>query len=286
MTQDNSINILVAEDNDVSREMIAGILRTQGFRVFGAIDGESAIKVVDDRAIDLALVDVNMAPKSGLEFIKYLVVKGLDVPVIIITGDDSSHILVEANALGVTRVIQKPINPDKLLHDVHKILKRRGFNPQPLAVATKETRFSPDDLIKKAIALADRNAKSRHGGPYGALVSDVEGRILGEGVNGITSRADPTAHAEVMAIRRAADKLGRADLSDCVLYCSSQPTMVGQALIASVGIAKVYYGLSHSDVGAVRERKVQTQPAYIQIGHDEALAMFKSWQGQKDKVAD
>lgn len=284
MTQEAFITILVAEDNDVSREMIAGVLRAQGYRVFGAIDGESAIKVAEDRPLDLALVDINMAPKGGFEFCKYLLVKGMDVPVVVITADESSHILREASSLGVAQVLQKPVDPEKLVQIVHRILKRRGLNPQPVAVSSKDTIFTPQELMGKAIALADRNAKTRHGGPFGAIVADQGGKILGEGVNGISSRVDPTAHAEVMAIRRAADKLGRADLSDCVLYCSAEPTAMGQALIASVGIKKVYFGLSNDAVRAIRKPE---QPAeYIPLEQDAARAMFKSWQGQKEKVAD
>ncbi len=284
MSQEAFINILVAEDNDVSREMMSGVLRTQGYRVFGAIDGESAIKVVEDRPIDLALVDVNMAPKGGFEFVKYLMVKGIDMPVVIITGDDGGHILMEASSLGVSKVIQKPVEPDKLLQVVQRLLKRKGFNPQPMGIAVHDGKFLPDEIMRKAVQLADRNAKSKLGGPFGAIIADKDGKILGEGTNRISSRVDPTAHAEVMAIRQAAERLGRADLSDCVLFCSSQPTMIGQALIASVGIKTVYYGLKNEEVRAARKPE---QPAeYKQLGHAEALEVFKNWQKQKEKVAD
>jgi guanine deaminase len=285
MSQEAFINILVAEDNDVSREMMAAVLRGQGFRVFGAIDGESAIKVVEDRQIDLALVDVNMAPKGGFEFVKYLMVKGIDMPVVIVTGDDGTHILMEATSLGVAKVIQKPVDPEKLVQIVQRLLKRKGFNPQPMGVIVKDSKFLPDEIMEKAIALADRNAKSKLGGPFGAIVASADGKILGEGANGISSRVDPTAHAEIMAIRQAAERLGRADLSDCILYCSSQPTMMGQALIASVGIKTVYYGLSDDEVRSIRKSE-QPQTEYRQLKHDDALAVFKRWQAQKDKIAD
>jgi tRNA(Arg) A34 adenosine deaminase TadA/CheY-like chemotaxis protein len=288
MSDGDFINILIAEDNDVSREMMAGVLRAQGYRIYGAIDGESAIKVVEDRDIDLAFVDVNMTPRGGFEFVKYLVVKGINLPVILVTADDSSDLLMEATALGVKRIIQKPIQPELLVQIAQRLLKQKGLNPKPIAVATADTRLSALDLMKRAIQLADKNAKSKRGGPFGAIVSDKDGRILGEGMNGISSRVDPTAHAEVMAIRNAADKLGRADLSDCILYCSSQPTMMGKALIASVGIQKVYYGLTHQEISSVRDRaKPHYTPAeYIQLAHDDALEMFKNWEQQKDKVSD
>lgn len=297
MTDGAFINILIAEDNEVSREMMAGIMKTQGYNVFPAIDGDSAIEVIKNHDIDLALVDINMAPKGGFEFVKYLVIKGIKTPVVIVTGDDSSDILMEANALGVRRVIQKPIEPDRLVQVVQRVLERRGINPQPFAVTARDTKYSPEELMKKAIDLADHNAKSRKGGPFGAIVADAEGRVLGEGVNGISSQADPTAHAEVMAIRQASEKLNRTDLSDCTLFCSSEPTMMGKALVISVGIKTVYYGLTHEDIREVRraEETVRAElakdhetqnTAYVQMGHDEALAMYKGWEQLDDKVAD
>ena len=275
MTEQGFINILIAEDNDVSREMMAGILRLQGYRIFGAIDGESAIKVIQDNEIDLALVDISMAPTGGFEFVKYLVVKGLKIPVVIITANDSSDTLMQASALGVSKVIQKPIQPDRLVQTVQRILKRQGFNPSPMAVTSHDTIFSPDALMQKTIDLAAKNAASKMGGPFAAIVTDAEGKVLGEGVSGKTSRVDPTAHAEVMAIRRAAEKLGQADLSECVIYCSSEPTMMGRALILSTGIQKVYYGLTHDEIGKYKMKEVRAEPEFIQIGHEAALKMFQ-----------
>jgi guanine deaminase len=286
MNKEKFIDILIAEDNEVSREMMAGILRTQGFRIHGAADGEAAIRLVAGRTIDVALVDINMAPKGGFEFVRHLVARGIRLPVIIITSDDSSDILTTASALGVTRVLQKPVDPGRLIGAVQQILRRQGINPEPLAAQAIDTHYTPATLMDKAIALADRNAKSGKGGPFGAVVADAEGKILGEGVSGVTSRADPTAHAEVMAIRQAAEKLGRTALSGCVLYCSSEPTMMGKSLILSVGIEKVYFGLSHAEVSQIRPREKNPSPEYIQMRHGEALAMFKSWQAQPEKVTE
>ena len=287
MSDSSFINILIAEDNDVSREMMAAVLRNQGYHIYGAIDGESAIKVVEDREIDLAFVDVNMTPRGGFEFIKYLVVKGINLPVILVTSDESSDILMEASSLGVKRVIQKPVQPELLIQIAQRLLKQKGLNPKPLAVTGTDSKLLPEDLMKKAIQLADKNAKSKRGGPFGAVVASQDGKILGEGMNGITSRVDPTAHAEIMAIRNAADKLGKADLSECILYCSSEPTMMGRALIASVGIPKVYFGLSHTEMSSVKAaKKPMPKPEYVQLGHDDALAMYKSWEQLKDKIAD
>lgn len=279
MAENSFITILIAEDNDVSRDLMAGILRQQGFKVIGAIDGESAIKVVEEHGIDLAFVDINMIPTGGFAFVKYLIANGLKIPVVIVTADQSSDVLMEANSLGVKQVIQKPIDPKRLTQTAHRILKAHGLNPNPIAVAEHQSNFSLEELMKRTIELAAKNARTKMGGPFGAIITDAQGKVISEGVNGAGSRADPTAHAEVMAIRLAADKLGRSDLSDCVLYCSSQPTMIGQALIKSVGIKTVYYGLSHEDIGQVKAHSAPVEPEYKQIAQAAALAMFKGAQG-------
>ena len=279
MSEGNFINILVAEDNDVSRDMMMGILRAQGFDVYGAIDGETAIKVIEDRDIDMALVDVNMAPKGGFEFVKYVVAKGLKIPVVIVTASDSADLLMEASSLGVAKVIQKPVEPQRLIQTVSRILKRQGLNPAPLAVEGHATTYTPEELMDQTIELAAGNARDKRGGPYAAIVATKEGKVLGTGANGRASRVDPTAHAEVMAIRQAAEKLGKSDLEDCILYCSSQPTRIGEALIASVGIGEVYYGLSHEDTGQIKTHKQISEPVYKQLCQGHALDMFKAAKG-------
>lgn len=280
------IHILIAEDNQVSRDLMTGILETQGYQIHGATDGDSAIDVINEHNIDVALVDINMAPKGGFEFVKFLVAKGIDIPVVVITGDNSSDILTEANSLGVMRVLQKPVEPKRLIETVERILKRRGFNPSALAVQTHDTTHSHEALMSKVIDMAIKNASTGKGGPYGALIADANGKILGEGVNGRVSRMDPTAHAEVMAIRQAAEKLGSGDLSNCVLYCSSQPTKIGEALIESVDLKTVYYALTHDEVRHIRDQMTNygkekpsgeyTTPEYEQLGRDQAVEMFNT----------
>lgn len=287
MTQKPFINILIAEDNRMSREMMAKILMQRGFNILEAKDGDEAIEIIRKNEVDLAIVDINMAPTGGFEFVRYLVVKGNDLPVVVVTADDSSDLLIESTSLGVQRVLQKPVAPTRLVETVVHILKRRGLNPDPMGVEVRDTKFSGAQLMKRAIELAEKNFRNGKGGPYGAVVANEKGEILGEGVNGTLGRVDPTAHAEVMAIRQAAEKLGRADLSDCILYVSSEPTMMGKALILSVSIPKVYYGLSHAEIKSAREseekvrqglaRDEKADTLYEQFSHEEALDMFQNW---------
>lgn len=118
-------NILIAEDNDVSRDLMVGILRNAGYNIIPARNGNDAIaRVQEDTPIALALVDINMAPKGGFEFIKFMVASEIKIPSVIITGDNSSDILTEASALGVVQVFQKPVEPDRLIKTVERVLAR------------------------------------------------------------------------------------------------------------------------------------------------------------------
>lgn len=284
MSKTSSINILIAEDNDISREMMASVLKTQGFEVFGAIDGDSAIEVISREKIDLALVDINMAPKGGFEFVRYLIVKGIDLPVVVVTGDRSSDILLAASSLDVIQVLHKPIDPKRLIHTVSRILKKRGFNPDALAARTYESAYAPEELMKKAVELAAVNITAANGGPYAALVADGSGKIMGRGTNGFASRYDPVAHAEVMAIRQACEVIAKPDLSGYVLYCSSEPTDVGKALIRSVSISKVYFSLTREEVSILREQghdraqhAAPPEPLYERLESEEMVSLFQQW---------
>ena len=283
MIETQFIKILIAEDNDISREMMVKVLQASAaYKIVAVRDGGEAIDAVSDEKFDLALVDLKMLPLSGFDFMKHLLAESIDLPCILITADQSTDLLVEANNHGAMRVLQKPVDPKRLVDTVQQALRRRGLNPSPMGVDVFDTKMSPEKLMERVIELAHHNASSGQGGPFGALITDQDGKILGEGTNGIASRVDPTAHAEVMAIRHAAEKLGRADLHDCVLYCSSEPTAVGKALIASVGIGKVYYGLTHDDVRTFRGREIpyedgQKHTDYQQLSKEAAANMIAKW---------
>ncbi len=287
MSESGFIKILVVEDNDVSRELMTGILKAKGYDVLQAVDGSTAIKVIEDRDVDLAIVDQMMAPMGGFQFAQYLVANNRNIPVIMVTAHDASDVLLEANKYEIRRVIQKPVDPDRLTESVSRILRQKGMNPGPLAVNSYDTTHTHEELMARTIELADRNAKSGHGGPFGALVADREGHIIAEGASGITARSDPTAHAEVLAIRRATEKLGQPHLEGCVIYCSSEPTKIGAALIASVGIAKLYYGLKHSEMQEfLGPPKPGASVEYIQTGREQALEMMRNWHAQDKKAYD
>lgn len=288
--------ILIADGNDISRSAMVNALETEGYNVMQATDGGRALKVIKEHDVVLLIMENDMSPMGGFELAKHIKTNRIRLPIIMVTDHLTSDLLIQVSRYGIRHCLEKPVSPDRLIEFVRRTLKiKTAQGDTHIHVEQKIVdKFTPKELIIRAIQLAEKNVKTGHGGPFGAVVSDEDGRILGEGVNGITSRCDPMAHAEVMAIRQATERLGQTHLEGCILYASSEPTAIGQALIISVGIEKVFYGLSHEDVGRTRShreinvKKELAKPrqhrdvSYEVLGYTEALEMFKSWQDQKD----
>lgn len=272
--------ILLAEDNEISKDLMTRVLESSGYTVRGALDGGGAIKVLKEEHVDMALIDINMAPAGGFDVVKYIAVQKLNIPMVIITASKSSDILVKANELGVSKVMQKPVSPDRLLDTVRRILERRRKRSEPLVTVQHKVELSREELMNKVIEMADQNARFARGAPLAALVVDGEGTIIGEGKSGFISRVDPIAHAEVMAIRQATEHLGTSDLSNCVLYVTAEPDAIGKALIESVRIGKVYYALSAQEINFLEERSVSGElrpPEYQVLSAEKAQEMIRNY---------
>lgn len=150
-----------------------------------------------------------------------------------------------------------------------------------------------DYFMRQAIALAVENVKNG-GGPFGAVIVK-DGRVVATGVNRVVPNNDPTAHAEVNAIRAACVKLGTFNLSGCVLYTSCEPCPMCLGAIYWAHIDKIYYGATQYDAAAVGfddsfiYRELELKPAernkpVENILHNEALAPFDAWRSKADKV--
>ena len=99
-----------------------------------------------------------------------------------------------------------------------------------------------EDKMLISIEEARKTMNENKGGPFGAVITDMEGNIISIASNLVLESHDPTAHAEVMAIRRASEKLGTHDLSGCILYATGYPCPMCLSAIIWANIKKVYYG--------------------------------------------
>ncbi len=104
-------------------------------------------------------------------------------------------------------------------------------------------------FMRAALALARKNAASAEGGPFGAIVV-YDNEIVGEGRNQVTATNDPTAHAEVVAIRAAAKKLNRFDLRGCVIYTSCEPCPMCLAAAYWSRVDRVVYSATQDEAAA------------------------------------
>lgn len=154
--------------------------------------------------------------------------------------------------------------------------------------------MSHEHFMREAIQLADDGMASGRGGPFGCVIVRA-GRVVGRGRNQVTSTNDPTAHAEVTAIRDACAALGTFQLTDCELYTSCEPCPMCLSAIYWARIPTVFYGNTRGDAAAIgfdddfiyqqvplppEKRAIRMSP----LLREAAQATFQAWARKPDKV--
>ena len=149
-------------------------------------------------------------------------------------------------------------------------------------------------FMRAAIKLAETGVDSNSGGPFGAVVVK-DNEIIAEGFNSVTSTNDPTAHAEIIAIREACKKLNSFQLDDCVIYTSCEPCPMCLGAIYWARPKKVFFAGNREDAA---EFDFDDQFIYDELGkemsgrqikfenliREEALPVFKKWKDKTDKT--
>lgn len=148
-------------------------------------------------------------------------------------------------------------------------------------------------IMRGAITLSIENVKNG-GGPFGAIIVK-DGKIVSAGRNSVTTTNDPTAHAEIVAIREAAKQLGTFDLSGCEIYTSCEPCPMCLGAIYWARLDKVYYGNTKEDAEKIgfddsfiynemalkpENRKLKSE----RILPYEAIIAFRHWEEKEDKI--
>lgn len=150
------------------------------------------------------------------------------------------------------------------------------------------------DFIQKAIELSKKGMDSNAGGPFGAVIVK-NNRIIAEGFNQVTSKNDPTAHAEMVAIRKACEKLGSFQLTDCTVYTSCEPCPMCLGAIYWARPKAVFYACTKKDAAEIgfddqfiydeldkpiEARKIK----FINIARENAKEVFDEWKNKYDKI--
>lgn len=148
--------------------------------------------------------------------------------------------------------------------------------------------------MARAIQLSVDNVSCGNGGPFGAVVVK-DGQVIAEGVNRVTAKNDPTAHAEMEAIRQACAKIGNFALKGCDIYTSCEPCPMCLGAIYWAHISHIYFGnvaaeaskigfddsfIYHEFAQPLSARKIPMS----QMMHEEALAAFRAWQEKPNKI--
>ena len=151
-----------------------------------------------------------------------------------------------------------------------------------------------DRFMARAIELSVENVRSGRGGPFAAVVVR-QGDVLSTGTNQVTSSLDPTAHAEVVAIRSACHAVGNFQLADCELYTTCEPCPMCMGAIYWARLAKVYYANTREDAARIGfddsfiydqltlppgARKIEMIP----LMREQAQAAFREWETSQTKI--
>ena len=145
-------------------------------------------------------------------------------------------------------------------------------------------------FMNQAKQNADNGINQKEGGPFGAVITDKDGNIIANGNHQVLKQKDPTAHAEIVAIRNACKKLSKYDLSECILYTSCEPCPMCLSAIIWSNIKEVYYGCTKEDAGNIGFRddiiydylkgKNKDLINLKQIDREECIKTFEQYKNQ------
>ena len=150
-------------------------------------------------------------------------------------------------------------------------------------------------FMTRAIQLSIEAVQSGRGGPFGAVIVN-QGKIVAEAANQVTSTNDPTAHAEVLAIRRACEVLGCFELKSCELYTSCEPCPMCLGAIYWARVSRIYFANTAEDAarigfddsliyGELKRPYSERRIPIVQMMREEALAAFRAWVDKPDKTS-
>ena len=149
-------------------------------------------------------------------------------------------------------------------------------------------------FMQKAKNNAQEGISKKEGGPFGAIIVDKEGNIISNGNNKVIKNTDPTAHAEIIAIREACKKLKTYDLSEYILYTSCEPCPMCLSAIIWANIKQVYYGCTKEDAGEIGFRddmiyeylkgKNKDLIKLEELDREECLEVFKKYKEENGTI--
>lgn len=297
-------HILVVEGNDITRKLIVGILNKRGVDTYEAKSGTEALAFLG-KDLMLVILDVDHEDMDNIGFIRKMQMEHRSLPVVAMTDSPDHAAVQEKLGLSAFSVLEKPVVPERLLGRIEEHLIGGLEKKVALEEKAAEKRALPDgaapdlkkqreDFMRRAIDLSQEKMHENCGGPFGAVIVRG-GKIIAEGWNAVTSTHDPTAHAEVMAIRKASAAIGDYSLSGCEIYTSCEPCPMCLAAIYWARLDRIFYANTREDAARIgfdddliyrevaQPEEKRTLPCSMMM-RGEAQIVFGEWMKKGDKT--
>lgn len=150
-------------------------------------------------------------------------------------------------------------------------------------------------FMARAIELSVENVRTGRGGPFGSVIVR-NGSVIAEGTNRVTATNDPTAHAEIVAIRAACEKLGAFELKGCEIYASCEPCPMCLGAIYWARLDRIYFAGTAADASdadfddsfiyrEITKPQQQRRIAMVLLMREQALEAFRLWKAKPDKIS-
>ncbi len=295
--------ILIVEPNDITRKLIAGILNSRGYGTYEALDGDGALAFLG-KAPSLVILDVDDESPGTVGFLFKMQMSHSHMPLVAMSDQDDKEAL--KSRLGVKHIsfLAKPVMPEVLLGNIEShliagveqgIATEQRLHPALPDEGDSVLKVAREGFMRRAIDLSQEKMDANCGGPFGAVIVR-NGRIIAEGWNEVTSANDPTAHAEVMAIRKAALAAGNYSLEGCELYTSCAPCPMCLSAIYWARLDRFFFANTREDAAGIgfdddfiyREVSLpehkRTLPGRMML-HEEAKIVFENWLKKSDKTS-
>jgi len=294
MTAESKGHILVLEPNDMTRKLIAGILIKNGYQVSEAKNGDEAVGLLS-KSPSLVVFDVEGDDADSFGFTKKMQRDHAKTPVIAACEEGEREALQQRVNLKKLSFIDKPLNPMALLASIENVMVQETMAGVANARPDNDVETQRKVFMRRAIDLSQQKMDENAGGPFGAVIVKG-GKIIGEGWNCVTSTNDPTAHAEMVAIRAATAHIKDFKLEGCEIYTSCEPCPMCLSAIYWARLDKIFYANMREDaerIGfddaflyrevALPENK-RSLPVY-RLLREEAKIVFDNWMKKQDKTA-
>jgi guanine deaminase len=286
-------HILVLEPNDITRKLISGILSKGGYAVYEASSGDEAV-VHLARKPHLVILDGESDSPDHFGFVRKMQKDHGKMPLVALLEQGDRAAVQQRLNMPRLSFIDKPVNPAALMVHIEAFFTPDVSAPAPGAEMGTEILEQKKQFMRRAIDLSQQKMDENAGGPFGAVIVRG-GKIIGEGWNSVTSTNDPTAHAEIVAIRNATQGLKDYKLEGCEIYTSCEPCPMCLAAIYWARIDKIFYANMREDaerIGfddaflyneiALPENK-RALPVYRML-REEAKIVFENWMKKQDRT--